>query len=50
MTDDDDDLFAWARRTDPDTAHAAADALSGSEALARLQRHVCDALAGHPEG
>jgi Helix-turn-helix domain len=44
------DLFAWARNSDPDTAHAAADALSGSEALARLQKRVCTTLAAHPEG
>ena len=50
MDDDDpDDLFAWARRNDPDTAHAAARSLS-SETLARLQRLVCDTLAVHPEG
>lgn len=50
--DDDDDfpLFAWARHTDPDTAHDAADALAGSEALARLQRFVCAKLVEHPEG
>lgn len=47
--DDQEDLFAWARRTDPETAHAAAAALT-TEALARLQRLVCDALAEHPEG
>lgn len=49
--DDDDEppLFAWARTHDPDTAHAAARSLS-SEALAHLQRVVCDSLAGHPEG
>jgi hypothetical protein len=50
MDDDDGPLFAWARSSDPDTAHDAASSLSGSEALARLQRHVCKALAAHPEG
>lgn len=48
MTDfEDDGLYAWARNTDPDTAHEAADALTGSEALAYLQKLVCDALAAH---
>lgn len=50
MSLDSEDLFAWARRHDPDTAHAAAAALSGSEALARLQRLVRNTLATHPEG
>jgi hypothetical protein len=44
-----EDLFAWARRTDPATAHAAAASLSHDD-LARLQKLVCDALAAHPEG
>ena len=49
MADEPDDLFAWARNNDPETARAAAASLS-SEALARLQKLVCDTLAVHPEG
>jgi DNA-binding transcriptional ArsR family regulator len=41
---------AYARRTDPDTAHAAAASLRDSEALARLNLMVCDILADHPKG
>lgn len=51
MVEDDDDgpLFAWARESDPQTAHDAAASLS-SEVLAGLRRFVCEALAEHPEG
>jgi DNA-binding transcriptional ArsR family regulator len=46
---DEEDLFAWARRTDPHTAHDAASSLT-SETLAHLQKLVCERLAAHPEG
>jgi len=47
--DDQDDLFAKARYSDPETSHAAAESLSSTE-IARLERFVYTTIRSQPNG